>query len=127
MKPYFTKLILDLSHILSFELFENYPVNLSIGSFIRLKRGNTIQVSTLKDGIIFFRDALVHPEHSETSPSPRNLPQHPQSYNNYEFFTEEENDDYAFIIAEGKIYLKKDIQICLKNLEKINKTILNTG
>jgi len=120
IKPFFTQLIIDLHHIFKFSIFDSYKQNLAGGKFTRLKNGTRKDVDNIKRAVIFFRDAIVHPEHSRKLPSPRSLPTLPHIYQSAYLYLYPNIDetDYCVQIGEGKIYLKTDILECLKKLKK---------
>jgi hypothetical protein len=117
-KPVFTQLIFDLNHLFKFSIFDNCKQTLTNGKFTRLKYGSPKDVESLKDAIFFFRDAIVHPEHSTEKPSPRALPQFPNINLSLYSLLIKNGTDFCFQIGEGKIRLKADILKCLKNLKE---------
>jgi hypothetical protein len=118
IKPFFTQLIFNLCHIFKFEGFQEFDQPLKNGAFIRIKYKKRPEVNCLKTAIEFFRDAIAHPEHSSSLPSPRAFPGkvdvRPTSY----AYTIKDGDDFYFQIADGKVYMKSDILFSLNELKK---------
>lgn len=117
-KPLVTQLILDLNHIYKFAIFSNQVHPLINGGFVRLKNGKPKNVNTLKNAVIFFRDAICHPEHTIKEPTPRALPRLPHVNPTAYFYLIKHKKDFYIQIGEGKIYLKADILKCLKKLKE---------
>lgn len=126
IKPRITQLIINLNHIIQYDIAKKENINLKLWNFTRLKNGNPKKITKIIDAIIFFRDYLVHPEHfSEnnlpSSRSPRSRPSYPDNYSNMYYMTYEQENDYIFQFAEVKILLIWDIKTYIKEVKKSYK------
>lgn len=121
LKAIFSQLMLNLSYLFNFSIFKEYGKIFIKHSFKRTQFLRKPEVNNLKKFVDFFRDAIVHPEYSKKGPSPRARinSSHKQITNYGPFIPNLDHSDYFYKSGEGKIYLKKDIDKILKDLQYI--------
>lgn len=121
IKPYITQLMFNLNHLIKYNMCNDIAnnTNLNCWEFDRLRNGEKKTITNLQNAITFYRDAIAHPEHYHSKPSPRANPEYPENYPDlyFDIYPNEKNNDFTFKISEWKLLLIWDINKYLTNLK----------